>query len=151
MESKQIILSGSYQDTYDLGVNVAENLKSGKYGHRRVVCLRGILGSGKTVFVKGFLEGYGVSSRILSPTFTISRMYEIQNRILWHYDLYRMKDASEVIAIGIKEVLSDETTIVLIEWAEKIQELLPQTRIDIYLDVTGDSSRKIEVHVLGNI
>ena len=151
MESKQIIISGSFQDTYDLGVMLANNIKRGKYGHRRVVCLSGILGSGKTVLVKGFLEGFGVSSRILSPTFTISRMYETQNRILWHYDLYRMKDASEVIVIGIKEVLSDEKTIVLIEWAEKIQELLPPMRIDIHLEVIGDSSRKIEVHILGNI
>lgn len=148
MESKIDVISRSAQDTYDFGVRVALELESGKYGSCRVVCLRGILGSGKTVFAKGFLEGFGVKSRVLSPTYTISRSYEVQGKTLWHFDLYRTRDTSDVLAVGMKEVLSDLKAIVLIEWSEKMAEILPNARIEITLDVTGDESRNIHMSFL---
>ncbi|MBI5613870.1 tRNA (adenosine(37)-N6)-threonylcarbamoyltransferase complex ATPase subunit type 1 TsaE [Candidatus Gottesmanbacteria bacterium] len=149
MKSEEIIISNSSKNTYDFGVQIAKGIKNGIFGKRRLVCLQGILGSGKTVFAKGFLKEFGITTRILSPTFTISKTYEIQEKTIWHFDLYRMLDASDAMAIGMKEVLSDANAIVLIEWSEKISEFLPSKRIDVRIEVIGDTSREIVLNVLG--
>ena len=104
-----------------------------------VFALEGDLGSGKTTFVQGFLRGLGIRRRSASPTFIIFRKFAIHSRKkirdpireenfknVYHVDAYRIKKPRELLALGIKEILSDPQNIVLVEWAEKIKKILPK-------------------------
>ena len=90
-----------------------------------VLALTGDLGSGKTTFIQGFLKGLGVKKRITSPTFVIMRTYNL----VYHIDCYRLSKAKELLKLGFKEILQSPKVIILIEWAEKIQKILPKNTI----------------------
>jgi tRNA threonylcarbamoyladenosine biosynthesis protein TsaE len=108
-----------------------------------VVALNGELGAGKTLFVKAFCSaaGFGGSS---SPTFAIVNSYQ-GKYIIYHFDFYRIKEAGELMDIGIEEYLSDEHAVSFIEWAELFPDVLPQRRIEISIKVTGETSREVSV------
>ena len=100
--------------------------------------LSGDLGSGKTTFVQGFLRGLGVRGSITSPTFVLMKKFAIRvnprfNRrksaFAYHIDCYRIKKSGELTKLGLKEILNNPQNIVLIEWAEKIKEVLPRKTI----------------------
>lgn len=94
--------------------------------------LTGDLGSGKTTFVQGFLRGLSVRRRIISPTFVITKNYKLKTKshqTVYHIDCYRIKKASELLKLGLKEILENPQNIVLIEWAEKIRRVLPKNVI----------------------
>jgi len=97
-----------------------------------IFALTGELGSGKTTFVQGFLRGLGVRKKITSPTFVITKSYKLKAKsyqTVYHIDCYRIKRPSELLKLGIKEILNDSRNIVLIEWAEKIKRILPKNII----------------------
>jgi tRNA threonylcarbamoyladenosine biosynthesis protein TsaE len=106
-----------------------------------LVCLWGDLGAGKTVFAKGFGAGLGVDGTITSPTFIL--MAEYEGRLpLFHVDLYRLTDASDALAGG----LLDERRaagITLVEWPDRLGAALPEDRLDVAIDGTGDDPRAI--------
>lgn len=95
-----------------------------------VLALSGDLGSGKTVFVQGFLRALGVKQRVISPTFLIFRPYRLPGilhfKTAYHVDLYRIKRRRELNVLGFKRILKNPDNIVIIEWAEKARRLLPQ-------------------------
>ena len=100
-----------------------------------IFALTGELGSGKTTFVQGFLRGLGVRKKITSPTFVITKSYKLKAKsyqTVYHIDCYRIKRPSELLKLGIKEILNDSRNIVLIEWAEKINN---QRIIEFYKKV----------------
>lgn len=108
-----------------------------------VLALYGELGTGKTVLVKGLSETLGVKENVESPTFTIVGEYE--GRIpLYHMDLFRMSSLEEILRIGYEEYVYGDGVCV-IEWADKIQRLLPEKRLDIKLFHVAEDERKIEV------
>ena len=148
MDLAYTVVSKSPEDTHSFGQRIALEVINGMHQERRVICLRGNLGSGKTVFVKGFLSGFGVTPRILSPTFTIEKTYEVDGWAVRHFDLYRLKNASEISNLGMKDTASDKNTIVLIEWAEKMQDKLPSERIEIDITLKDDLSRVMNVHII---
>jgi len=97
-----------------------------------VFALTGDLGTGKTTFIQGFLRGLSVRRRITSPTFVITKSYKLKTKshqTVYHIDCYRIKKASELLKIGLKEILEYPQNIVLIEWAEKIKRILPKNSI----------------------
>ena len=110
-----------------------------------IVCLYGELGSGKTTFAQGFAKGLGIFTRLLSPTFIIVRRYPIarQTGFLYHIDLYRVEGEKALLGLGLPEILADPDSVVLVEWAEKMGDLLPQPRIDVYFEVLEDGKHKI--------
>ncbi len=113
-----------------MGGRVARSITTEAPGERaRVVALCGDLGAGKTTFTQGFLKQIGVKRRIISPTFLIIRPYKIKaknfNRA-FHIDCYRLNKASEIINLGLKEILKDPKHIVLIEWPELVKKYLPK-------------------------
>lgn len=109
-----------------------------------VLALHGDLGAGKTTLTQGIAAGLGISQRVTSPTFTLVNQYPLSNQWhLIHIDSYRLNQG-EAETIGLDEILDDEQAIVIIEWAERVAELLPAERVDIHLTTEQDTqSRKI--------
>jgi tRNA threonylcarbamoyladenosine biosynthesis protein TsaE len=108
-----------------------------------LVCLWGELGAGKTVFAKGFGAGLGVTTTVNSPTFVL--MAEHEGRIpLFHLDLYRLADAGDAFAGGL---LDDRQSagVTLVEWSERLGSALPAARVDVWIEVTGDTLRRIRI------
>lgn len=116
--------STSPRATYDLGMRYGKQAQAGE-----VYALIGDLGVGKTAFAKGFAAGLGIEEPIVSPTFTIMMMYLGGRLPLYHFDVYRLTDPSEMDEVGLDEYL-DGDGVCLIEWADQIEDLLPpETRI----------------------
>ena len=112
--------------------------------------MSGNLGSGKTTFIQGLAEGLGIKERIISPTFILMREHEISLdpvKVLYHLDLYRLEknEASEVQNLGLFDIWNKPNSIVVIEWAEKIADIIPENRIWITFEDMGEDKRKIQV------
>lgn len=133
--------SNSPKETKNIAKAFAKELKSGD-----VLALRGDLGVGKTAFVQGLCETLGVCEAISSPTFTIVNCYDAKIPI-YHFDVYRINDCDEMYEIGYEEyVYGDGVTV--IEWPEKIEEILPDKRYDIIISKDYDKHddfRRIEI------
>lgn len=102
-----------------------------------VIALVGELGAGKTTFTQGFLKALGVKHPVISPTFVLIRRYPLKNLQFtdaYHIDCYRLEKASELVKLGLKEILKNPAHLVLIEWPELIKKYLPQNthRITIH-------------------
>jgi tRNA threonylcarbamoyladenosine biosynthesis protein TsaE len=115
-----------------------------------VVALYGDLGAGKTQFVKGLCEAFGVRQGVTSPTFVILHRYEGRDQfgreiLLYHFDLYRVTGTSELYDVGYEEFLYGDG-ICCIEWAERMKELLPPKRYDVWLSLgDAEDERRIEI------
>lgn len=133
--------SRSEYDTMEL----AENIESEKFPGM-VICLDGELGSGKTVFVKGFAKSLGITENITSPTFNIVKEYEGGEMPLNHMDVYRLEDSDVTIGFG-DYFKSDDISI--IEWSELIQDELPEERLDIRFKVIDENTRVLVLKPYG--
>lgn len=124
------ITSRSEQDTIEL----AQNLESEKFPNM-VICLQGDLGSGKTVFTKGFASSLGIEEAITSPTFNIIKEYTSGEMDLYHMDVYRID--GKVEDLGIEEYYQ-KNGVVIIEWSDMIKDYLPEERLDIKIKVSEE-------------
>ena len=125
-----------------LGRTLGEQASSGE-----LLCLNGDLGTGKTVFAKGFAEGLGITEDVVSPTFTIVKIYEGGRLPLYHFDVYRIGDIDEMDEIGYEEYFYGDG-VTLIEWANLIAELIPKKAVRVYIEKPEDGpddTRKITV------
>jgi len=115
------------QETRCLGRRFSKKMQSGI-----VLLLSGNLGSGKTTFVKGLAEGLMIEKPVRSPTFNLLRVYKIKKNkkisLLVHADLYRLKDANEIVDLGLLEFIGDKKTLVAIEWPKKIIPFLKKKK-----------------------
>ena len=125
-------------------IELAENLEAEKIPNM-VICLNGDLGSGKTVFTKGFAGAMGIDE-ITSPTFTIIKEY-MGELPLFHMDVYRTD--GKVDGLGLEEYF-DKNGVTIIEWSEMIEDILPSERLDITFKITGENSRSIVVTPYGD-
>lgn len=116
---------------------------------KALIFLSGPLGAGKTTFVRGFMHGLGYIGKIKSPTYTLVEPYTVQDKDVFHFDLYRVKRAGELEFLGIDEYLS-KNAICIIEWAEKGFPLLPQPDIACYIEVKGEG-RGVRLEALSTI
>lgn len=132
------IISVSSRNTNDIGRSIGEKLYEGD-----VLALSGELGSGKTCFTGGLARGLGVEEKyqITSPTFTLINEYPARYK-LYHFDVYRIRDYSELDELGCEEYLGMEG-VVVIEWAEKIAEILPAKTIFINFEYVDENKRKM--------
>lgn len=109
----------------------------------RVIALHGQMGAGKTTLIKAFCKAMGVQDVISSPTYSLINSYKTPNNAaIFHIDLYRIKDEEEAINAGIEDCLYS-THICLIEWPDKIENLLPENTLHLTLTIQSDGSRKI--------
>ena len=123
-----IIETRSAQETYQLGIDIGKSAKAGQ-----VYTMVGDLGVGKTVFTQGMAVGLGITEPISSPTFTIVQVYDEGNLPFYHFDVYRIGDISEMDEIGFEDYVYGEG-VSLIEWANLIEEILPEQRIEITIE-----------------
>ncbi len=122
---EQIIETHSAEETYALGKKIGESAKPGQ-----VYSLIGDLGVGKTVFTQGLAAGLGITDSVNSPTFTILQIYEDGRIPFYHFDVYRIGDVEEMEEIGYEDCFYGEG-VCLIEWANLIEEILPENYIRI--------------------
>src|SRR5680860_808147 len=134
----KILITKSFEETRKIGEDLAKEIKKGV-----IICLYGELGGGKTTFIQGFAKGLGIKGRIISPTFIILRSYKIRKQNFFHVDLYRTQGVNDIKTVGIEELISNENNTIAIEWAEKLENLLPKKRIDVFFEDKGEEQRKI--------
>lgn len=145
MIEKHKIISKSPEDTFALGKQIGESVAPGS-----VLTLVGDLGVGKTVFTQGLAEGLGISDAVNSPTFTIVQQYDSGRIPLYHFDVYRIGDISEMDEIGYEDCFYGEG-VCLIEWSQLILEILPDKVVHICIEKDleqGFDYRKITVEGL---
>ena len=128
MIEKHKIISKSPEDTFAFGKQIGESVAPGS-----VLTLVGDLGVGKTVFTQGLAAGLGISDAVNSPTFTIVQIYEEGRIPLYHLDVYRIGDISEMDEIGYEDYFYGDG-VCLIEWANLIEELLPERYVEIRIE-----------------
>jgi tRNA threonylcarbamoyladenosine biosynthesis protein TsaE len=133
IEMEYKITSHNEIDTIEL----AQNLESEKFSNM-VICLYGDLGSGKTVFSKGFAQALGIDEPVTSPTFNIIKEYTSGEMPLYHMDVYRLD--GNIDGVGIDEYFN-KNGVVIIEWADTIMDYLPEERLDIKFKITDEDSR----------
>jgi len=118
-------------------------------GDTAVIFLQGELGAGKTTFTRGFLRGLGFEQRVKSPTYTLVESYEINGQKIFHFDLYRVRDADELEFIGIKDYFIPHA-ICLIEWPDQGAGLLPPADLSCYIEHCS-VGRKIRLEANSNV
>ncbi len=137
-------LSNSEADTERLAAALARVLPDGT-----TVALNGTLGAGKTRFVQAFAAALGVASDdVTSPTFVMVQEYH-GSRTIYHMDAYRVVDDDEFLQLGAEEYF-DSSGITFVEWAERVVDCLPRDRIEIQIEVVGDTSRGFQIKALGD-
>lgn len=139
MDLKEIITNSS-KETFDLGKDFAKDLKGGE-----ILCFSGDLGAGKTTFTQGLLAGLGVSEKVNSPTFVIIKEYQLDKKEIkniYHIDTYRV-EKDDIIDLGWDDMIKKEENITIIEWPEKINEIIPQKSIWIKFEHLSEDKRKI--------
>ncbi len=129
----------SAEETIDLGALLADRLKLGD-----AVGLIGDLGAGKTHFVHGLARGLGVEGYVSSPSFTIINIYKGAHSPLYHIDLYRLDDHTELAELGLEEYIYADGVSV-IEWAERAPEYLEDMRFVVHIKHVSDTERLIEI------
>ena len=136
------LVSNSECETEQLAFNLAKDIAPG------VVALHGALGAGKSVFARAFAAALGVDGYMPSPTFTIAQEYKVNDAekglyTLYHLDLYRIHNSEAAFAFGIDEFLDNKYAVSLIEWPERIADILPEDSLHITFQHLNESSRRI--------
>lgn len=134
-------LTKSEQETYDLAESLAEKIKNGG-----VICLFGDLGTGKTTFTKGIAHHLGIDKfSIKSPTYTYIREHrgDAAKRSLYHIDLYRLDHIDELLLHEINELLENKENIIIVEWADRMEDHLPENRTDVHFKYIDENTREI--------
>jgi len=138
------IVTKSAQETEAFAARAMKDL-----GDTHVVALEGNLGAGKTVFVKGIARALKIKHIIQSPTFVIMRVYPVNHKKikkLVHVDCYRLRGSHELLDIGLADYIADPASLVVIEWAERIHDLLPPDTLTVIFERQGPSDiRKLIV------
>ena len=119
-------------------IEIAQNLESEKFPNM-VICLEGDLGSGKTVFTKGFAQALGIEETVTSPTFNIIKEYPNGELPLYHMDVYRLD--GKVDDLGIEDYYT-RGGVTIIEWSDMIKDYLPEERLDIKIKNSSEDEDK---------
>lgn len=126
-------------------IELAQNIESEKFCNM-VICLNGDLGSGKTVFAKGFASALGIDEVITSPTFNIVKEYTSGKVPLFHMDVYRLDETD--VEIDFSEYFVKKG-VTIIEWSDMIKDLLPEERLEINFRIIGEDTRLVIIKPIG--
>ncbi len=130
MQSIEIITNSS-KETKKIGFALAFTLEKKPINSKQasVIALEGDLGSGKTTFIQGLAQGLKIKESVLSPTFVIQKDFSLQLKNfknLYHIDAYRLKNPEELLELGFKDLIGNPENLIVIEWADKIRNILPK-------------------------
>lgn len=136
-------ITHSTEETMNIGKEIASTLRGGD-----VLLFYGELGAGKTTLSKGIAAGLGIGKDVTSPTFSLMNVYNVVNndtiKNLIHIDTYRLKDATELVAIGSEEYIESSESVCIIEWPEKVESLFKDKKVKkIFLEHGDGETRKI--------
>ncbi len=123
------ILLNTPESTENVGAELAKKIHA-----PAIIFLEGQLGAGKTTFVRGLMRGFGYTGAVKSPTFTLIETYSLPGKEILHADLYRLKDASELEAMGFRDYFADNS-VVIIEWASFVEKILPKPTLRCTLSI----------------
>ena len=132
------VLLSNVKDTIKLGEKIAQHAEKNE-----IICLKGDLGTGKTTLARSFIKYLTNSNKVLSPTFPLLLTYEYEDNIIWHYDMYRLKQPGDVWNLSLEDALNNG--IIIIEWPEIIEYLLPKRRIEIVIKDLSNNARSAEI------
>jgi len=133
------IITKNYEETIDLGEKLGRLLSGGEF-----ILLVGDLGGGKTQLTKGIARGLGIQETIISPTFTIERVYENpRGLVLHHFDFYRLGIMEREIQSEISDLRADDRNIIVVEWGKNIPQALPEEYLEIEIEYENEVKRKI--------
>lgn len=144
MESKTI---SSLEEMADFAKSVLNSLQQKETG-ATILSLKGDLGAGKTAFVKALAAELGVEETVTSPTFVIMKTYNLQPttynfKKLVHVDAYRLQSAHELTILGWKNITADPSTLIALEWPERVPEAVPQDAVEIDFEYINETTRKV--------
>lgn len=142
---KTVITTSSREQTLALARAFASVLRGGE-----IIFLRGPIGAGKTVFVKGIAAALSLKSSPTSASFSLMKEYKNKKYRLFHIDLFRLEEG-EVFNLGFEEMLEDERAIILAEWPDPIGNLLPQDRLEMNFELCNGDERRIELVSFGPV
>ena len=149
LRMKKEYLTTNSGQTKKLGKELAKKIaKTSPKKEAFVIALDGELGGGKTTFIQGFAKGLGVGEKILSPTFAILKRFKIKDlrfKFFYHFDCYRIKSSEELINLGFKEIVENPQNIIAIEWAERVNKILPRGVLKLKFEFIDEKTRKIEL------
>lgn len=143
----ETFISSSTEETKKLAASFLEKTLKEKREGALVIGLEGELGAGKTHFAKGVAEHLGIERNITSPTFVLMKRYGPTGggfKNFYHLDCYRIYSAEEILDLGWEEIISDPKNIVLVEWAERIKDVLPPGTIWLHFKNKGEDNREIK-------
>lgn len=140
---EMVLYSSSEEQTRQLARRFASLLRGGE-----IVFLRGPIGAGKTVFVKGVAQALGMKSSPTSASFSLMKRYQKGKTTLFHIDLFRLTEG-EVFNLGFEEMLEDEKSIILAEWPDPLAHILPADRLEMDFALDGADKRRITLRAGG--
>jgi tRNA threonylcarbamoyladenosine biosynthesis protein TsaE len=150
MKNTKTIQSNSVEETQKLAESLAKEIitePSNKGAF--IIALHGELGAGKTSFAQGVAKGLGIEERVLSPTFIVVKEFPISKKNsfsnLIHIDCYRLEKSKDLLDLGWSGMISDPSNIILVEWAEKVKDILPEDTRDIHLSFIDETTREIQL------
>ncbi|MEK7099293.1 MAG: tRNA (adenosine(37)-N6)-threonylcarbamoyltransferase complex ATPase subunit type 1 TsaE [Patescibacteria group bacterium] len=146
-----VITTKSARETQKIARILAKELRPST--RAQVIALQGELGAGKTTFSQGFAHTLGVTERVLSPTFVLMKIYPLKKKHfsrLVHIDCYRITSPKDLAPLGIKEILTDPTAIVLIEWPERVKRIIPRDVVWIQF-IHGEKLRERVITMRPNV
>ena len=149
MITRMTYLSHSPEDTQQFAREQALRLIEESSGQPIVIALEGELGAGKTTFTQAFAEALGVREHLKSPTFVLMKHYHITGvpnyHTLYHLDCYRLNSSADLIPLGTRDTIHLPGTIILIEWAERVTDILPRNHWVIHIDHIAEQERNISI------
>lgn len=142
MMKKRIL---NFKEMDRLASKVAESLENGG-----VLGLIGNLGTGKTTFTKRICKYFGITENVKSPTFTYVIEYTSGIRPVYHFDVYRIMNPGEIYEIGFEDYIGEESSIIIVEWADNIIDEMPENTVYVEIEHNGEDTRRISIYKLIN-
>jgi tRNA threonylcarbamoyladenosine biosynthesis protein TsaE len=141
-------ISRGVKDTNNIAKEIVNMLsKQGVKDKAMVIGLYGNLGAGKTAFTQELARELGIEEKVVSPTFVIMRRFSIpKNKFknLIHIDAYRLENGAEIEKLGWADIISDPKNLILVEWPEQVQEVMPKEHLQIHIHHKDETSREFE-------
>lgn len=137
--------TASAEETQNLARRFAALLRGGE-----IVFLRGPIGAGKTVFVKGVAKALGLRNSPTSASFSLMKRYQNRQTTLYHIDLFRLSEG-EVFNLGFEEMLEDEKAVILAEWPDPLAAMMPRDRLEMDFALCGGDKRRVSLRAFGTV